>query len=58
MGRISGVLWIFAAVVGIGGAFLPGAQHASMPMILAVGAFVFLYGLASATGWIPWERPR
>ena len=30
MGRISGVLWTVAAVVGIGGAFLPGAEHVAI----------------------------
>ena len=56
MGRISGVLWMVAAVVGVGGGFLPGSRHAPLPVLFAVGAFVFLYGLASVTGWIPWER--
>jgi diguanylate cyclase (GGDEF)-like protein len=56
MGRISGALWMVAAAVGIIGAFLPGSQHEAMPLILGVAGFVFLYGLASVTGWIPWER--
>jgi len=56
MGRISGVLWIAAATIGMVDVFLPGSQHASTPLVLAVGALIFLYGLASVTGWIPWER--
>jgi diguanylate cyclase (GGDEF)-like protein len=56
MGRISGGLWMFAAAVGAADAFLPGSRHASDALVLAVAAFVFLYGLASVTGWIPWER--
>jgi diguanylate cyclase (GGDEF)-like protein len=56
MGRISGVLWMLAAVVGIVGTFLPGAQHEATALVLAVGVLVFLYGLASVTGAIPWER--
>lgn len=56
MGRISGVLWMAGAMVGIVGLFLPGAHHASTPLVLALAAAIFLYGLASVTGWIPWER--
>src|SRR5438445_724738 len=56
MGRISGVLWMCAATVGIADAFLPGSEHASTPLVLAVGVLIFLYGLASVTGWIPWEK--
>ncbi|MBS1884322.1 MAG: GGDEF domain-containing protein [Actinobacteria bacterium] len=56
MGRISGVLWIAAAAIGIVDLFLPGSRHASTPLVLLVGALIFLYGLASVTGWIPWER--
>lgn len=56
MGRISGVLWMFSAMVGVLDVFLPGAQHAAVPVVLGVGAAIFLYGLASVTGWIPWER--
>jgi diguanylate cyclase (GGDEF)-like protein len=56
MGRISGFLWIAAAVVGAIDVFLPGSHHAATPLVLALGAFVFLYGLASVVGWIPWER--
>ena len=56
MGRISGALWIAAATVGVVDVFLPGSQHGSTPLVLAVGALIFLYGLASVTGWIPWEK--
>ncbi|HKZ13666.1 MAG TPA: GGDEF domain-containing protein [Solirubrobacterales bacterium] len=56
MGRISGVLWMCAATIGVIDVFLPGARHASTPLVLALGAAIFLYGLASVTGWIPWER--
>jgi diguanylate cyclase (GGDEF)-like protein len=56
MGRISGCLWIVSALVGVGGAFLPGAVHASLPWVLGLSALVLLYGAGSATGLIPWER--
>lgn len=56
MGRISGWLWLVAAVVGVVGTFLPGAQHKSIVAVLALSAIVFLYGLGSVTGAIPWER--
>jgi diguanylate cyclase (GGDEF)-like protein len=56
MGRISGILWMFAAVIGAIDVFLPGSEHVATPLVLLLGAFVFLYGLASVVGWIPWER--
>ena len=56
MGRISGVLWMAAAVVGAIDVAVPGSQHSPTPLVLLLGAFVFLYGLASVVGWIPWER--
>jgi diguanylate cyclase (GGDEF)-like protein len=56
MGRISGVLWTASAIVAIIGTFLPGAEHAGIGWIFAMAGFVFLYGVASVTGWIPWER--
>jgi hypothetical protein len=56
MGRISGFLWMAAAVVGAVDVFIPGSDHAATPLVLLLGAFVFLYGLASVVGWIPWER--
>jgi diguanylate cyclase (GGDEF)-like protein len=56
MGRISGVLWMCAAAIGAVDVFLPGSRHASTPVVLAVAVLIFLYGLASVVGWIPWER--
>jgi len=56
MGRISGVLWMCAATVGVIDLFLPGSEHGSIPLVLAVAALIFLYGLASVTGWIPWGK--
>ena len=56
MGRISGVLWMAAATIGAVDLFLPGSRHDSVPIALAVAALIFLYGLASVVGWIPWER--
>jgi diguanylate cyclase (GGDEF)-like protein len=56
MGRISGCLWMVAAVVGAGAAFLPGAVHEGLPWVLGMSVLVFLYGLSSATGVIPWQH--
>jgi diguanylate cyclase (GGDEF)-like protein len=56
MGRISGFLWIAAAVIGTVDVFVPGSDHVATPLVLLLGAFIFLYGLASVVGWIPWER--
>ncbi|HVV91410.1 MAG TPA: GGDEF domain-containing protein [Solirubrobacterales bacterium] len=56
MGRISGVLWMFSAVVGVIDVSLPGSQHAAMPLVLVLATAIFLYGFASVVGWIPWER--
>jgi diguanylate cyclase (GGDEF)-like protein len=56
MGRISGWLWIVAAGVGVVGAFLPGAEHQGLPWVIGLSALVFLYGIGSVTGWIPWDR--
>jgi diguanylate cyclase (GGDEF)-like protein len=56
MGRISGLLWIAAAVVGTIDIFVPGSQHSATPLVLGLAVLVFAYGLASAVGWIPWER--
>jgi diguanylate cyclase (GGDEF)-like protein len=56
MGRISGWLWITAAAVGVVGTFLPGAEHKGVAVVLALSALVFLYGLGSVTGLIPWEK--
>ena len=56
MGRISGFLWMAAAVVGTIDVFLPGSEHSPTPVVVLLAAFVFLYGLASVVGWIPWDR--
>src|ERR1700761_6995167 len=56
MGRISGVLWMFSALVGIADVFLPGSHHDSTPVVIAVGLLIFAHGLGSVTGWIPWEK--
>jgi diguanylate cyclase (GGDEF)-like protein len=56
MGQIAGALWIVAALIGAGGAFLPGAHHGPIGWVLALSALVFLYGLASAARLIHWER--
>jgi diguanylate cyclase (GGDEF)-like protein len=56
MGRISGLLWIIASLVGAGAAFLPGAVHQGLGWVLGVSGLVFLYGLGSVTGVIPWQR--
>ena len=56
MGRISGCLWMVAALVGTGAAFLPGARHEGIGWVLGVGALVFLYGAGSAAAALPWQR--
>jgi diguanylate cyclase (GGDEF)-like protein len=56
MGRISGCLWMVAALVGTGAAFLPGADHQGIGWVLGVGALVFLYGAGSAAAVLPWQR--
>jgi diguanylate cyclase (GGDEF)-like protein len=56
MGRISGCLWIVGALVGAGGVFLPGAVHEGLPWVLGLSALVLLYGIGSATGYIPWQH--
>ncbi len=56
MGRISGALWMFSALVGALDLFLPGGHHVAPAIVLAFAAAVFLYGLGSVTGWIPWEK--
>ena len=56
MGRISGVLWLASVAVAIAATFLPGASHAGIGWIFALAGFVLIYGVASVTGLIPWER--
>jgi diguanylate cyclase (GGDEF)-like protein len=56
MGRISGVLWILASIIAVGNCYLPGAQHAGMGWVFALGGVFFIYGLAGALGWLRWDR--
>ena len=56
MGQISGGLWMVAAAIGVVGAFLPGAEHKPIGFVLALSIIVFLWGLGSVTGWIPWQQ--
>jgi diguanylate cyclase len=56
MGRISGVLWILASFIAVGNCYLPGAQHAEMVWVFALGGVFFVYGLASAVGWLRWDH--
>jgi diguanylate cyclase (GGDEF)-like protein len=56
MGRISGGLWIVGALVGVVGAFLPGASHQGLGWVLGLSALVLAYGVGSVTGLIPWQR--
>jgi drug/metabolite transporter (DMT)-like permease len=56
MGRISGVLWILAGFITIGNCYLPGAQHEPMGLVFALSGAIFAYGLASARGWLRWDR--
>jgi diguanylate cyclase (GGDEF)-like protein len=55
MGRISGCLWIVAALVGAGATFLPGAIHEGGGWVLLLSALVLAYGVGSVTGAIPWQ---
>jgi len=56
MGRISGALWILASFITVANCYLPGAQHVAMGWVFALSAAIFLYGLASALGWLRWDR--
>lgn len=56
MGRISGVLWVAAALVGAAASFLPGAMHGGIGWVLGMSLAVLLYGIGSVTGAIPWQR--
>lgn len=56
MGRISGVLWVAAALACAVATFLPGAEHLGIGWVLALGVGVLLYGLGSVTGVIAWQK--
>jgi hypothetical protein len=56
MGRISGVLWILAAVITVGNCYLPGAQHVPMGWVFALSGAVLVYGVVAALGWLRWEH--
>lgn len=56
MGRISGILWILASFITVASCYLPGAQHVPMGWVFALCSLFFLYGLASAIGWLRWDR--
>lgn len=56
MGRISGVIWVLAAIIGVVGCYLPGAEHAPMGWVVALSAVILIYGVASAIGWLAWDR--
>jgi diguanylate cyclase (GGDEF)-like protein len=56
MGRISGALWILAALLAVAGCYLPGSEHAPMGWVFALSAVFFAYGLGSLCGWLAWDR--
>lgn len=56
MGRISGGLWTLGGLIGIVGAFLPGASHQGVAWVVGLSVLVLAYGIGSVTGLIPWER--
>jgi diguanylate cyclase (GGDEF)-like protein len=56
MGRISGALWILASFITVASCYLPGAQHVPIGWVYALSGLFFLYGLASALGWLRWDR--
>src|SRR5690348_11724379 len=56
MGRVSGVIWILAAFIGVAGCYLPGAQHVAMVWVFALSGVILFYGVASALGWLAWDR--
>jgi diguanylate cyclase (GGDEF)-like protein len=56
MGRVSGVIWILAAFIGIAGCYLPGAQHVAIGWVFALSGAILFYGVASALGWLAWGR--
>jgi diguanylate cyclase (GGDEF)-like protein len=56
MGKTAGGLWLLAAGVTAAGQLLPGAATESTPLLIALIAVISLYGVASLTGLIPWDR--
>lgn len=56
MGQLAGLLWIAAAGITGVAAFLPGANHGPLPWLMVVCSIIIIYGLASASGLIRWER--
>ncbi len=56
MGRISGALWVAAAIVGAAACFLPGAEHVGTGWVLALSFVVLLYGIGCVAGAIPWQQ--
>lgn len=56
MGRISGVIWIVAALISVVNCFLPGSQHVGVGWVLGLGAAALVYGISSALGGISWDR--
>jgi diguanylate cyclase (GGDEF)-like protein len=56
MGRISGVLWILAALITVVSCYLPGAEHVAMRWVFAICGGFFLYGLIAVLGWLRWDR--
>jgi diguanylate cyclase (GGDEF)-like protein len=56
MGRISGVLWILAALIAVANCYLPGAQHVAIGWVFGLAGAIFLFGVASALGWLRWDR--
>jgi diguanylate cyclase (GGDEF)-like protein len=56
MGRISGVLWILAALITVANCYLPGAQHVDMGWVFALSGGLFIYGVMALLGWLRWDR--
>ncbi|MGN6256704.1 MAG: diguanylate cyclase domain-containing protein [Solirubrobacterales bacterium] len=56
MGRISGVLWILAAVIIVVSCYLPGARHVGMGWVFGLSGGLFIYGVAAVLGWLRWDR--
>lgn len=56
MGRISGVLWILAALITVGNCYLPGAQHVDMGWVFALSGGILIYGIVAVMGWLRWDK--